>query len=422
MPDPKSPPRSPTGTNTPTAPTAPTGSRASSAAAHLRRWLLALRPAPLRVDARERLRVVAGAVIGLLLTALLTEWLSRHAPGVPWLVAPLGASAVLVFGVPASPLAQPWAVVMGNTASALVGVACVHLFGDTPELAAAIAVGVAIGVMFLLRCLHPPGGAAALLMVLSGVHDWRFVLDPVLLNSLVMVAVGMAYNGVTGRRYPHPQVAAAVAPAPAVSAATADAAADLPGVDPAFSGADLEAALAHYNQVLDVPEDDLRAILDEAGLQAARRRMTTLRCADVMSTDLKVVEWGTPLADAWALLREHRIKALPVVDRARRVIGIVTLADFMRGQALDDHADWPARLRHLIRPTPATHSDKPEVVGQIMSRQVRVASAERPLSDLVPMFAATGHHHIPIVGEEARLVGILTQSDLVTALARMDRR
>jgi CBS domain-containing membrane protein len=374
-----------------------------------RRWLLALRPAPMRVDARERLRVVAGAIVGLLLTALFTEWVARHtphAPGLPWLVAPLGASAVLVFGVPASPLAQPWAVVMGNTASALVGIACLHLFGDVPELAAAIAVGTAIGLMFLLRCLHPPGGAAALLMVLAGVKDWHFALDPVLLNSLAMVAAGMVYNSVTGRRYPHPQIAAPAAPPPAGA--------------PAFSGADLETVLAHYNQVVDLPEDDLRAIIDEAGLLAARRRLNTLRCADVMSREPRVVEWGTPLQEAWSLLREHHIKALPVVDRARRVIGIVTLADFLRGAVLDDHADWAARLRQLIRPTPSTHSDKPEVVGQIMSRQVRVASADRPLADLVPMFAATGHHHIPIVGDEARLVGILTQSDLVAALAQVD--
>ena len=380
----------------------------------MRAWLQALRPAPMRVDAGERLRVVAGAIAGLLATALLTELLSRHAPGVPWLIAPLGASAVLVFGVPASPLAQPWAVVMGNTASAVVGIACVHLFGGVPELAAAIAVGGAIGLMFLLRCLHPPGGAAALLMVLSGVQDWRFALDPVLLNSALMVLAGMAYNGITGRRYPHPQVAAPTPPA-ASPAATA-------GPDgTAFQGSDLDAVLARYNQVLDVPRDDLQAIVDEAALLAARRRMTTLRCGDVMSRDVKTVAWGTPLQEAWSLLREHHIKALPVVDRARRVVGIVTLADFMRGAALDLHEDWPSRLRRLILPTPTTHSDKPEVVGQIMSRQVRVASADRPLAELVPMFADTGHHHIPIVGDEARLVGILTQSDLVAALARMDR-
>lgn len=375
----------------------------------LRDGLLALRPAPMRVDARERMRVMAGAAVGLVLTALVMQALWPHGPGLPWLVAPLGASAVLIFGVPASPLAQPWSVVAGNTLSALVGIACVHLFGDVPELAAAIAVGLAIGLMFLLRCLHPPGGAAALLMVLGGVRDWSFAADPVLLNSLLLVSVGMVYNGVTGRRYPHRQTPA-VAPPPGATAA----------MPPLFGPADLEAVLARYNQVLDVPADDLQAIFNEAGLLATNRRLTTLRCADVMTAAVHAVEWGTPLQEAWTLLREHRIKALPVVDRARRVIGIVTLADFMSGASLDLHQDWSARLRRLILPTPGTHSDKPEVVGQIMSRQVRVASAERPLAELVPLFAATGHHHIPIVGAQARLVGIVTQSDLVRALARID--
>jgi CBS domain-containing membrane protein len=118
------------------------------------------------------------------------------------------------------------------------------------------------------------------------------------------------------------------------------------------------------------------------------------------------------------LLRRHRIKALPVVDRARRVIGILTVADFMRAAELDRHDGLADRLRRLLTPTPTSHSDKPEVVGQIMTRQVRVASAERPLAELVPLFAEGGHHHIPIVGDAARLVGIITQSDLVTALAQ----
>lgn len=378
----------------------------------MRQWVQALRPAPMKVDGRERLRVVLGACIGLLITAGLSEWLMPHGGGVPWLVAPLGASAVLVFGVPASPLAQPWAVVAGNTASALVGIACLHLLGAWPEVAAAVAVALAIGLMFLLRCLHPPGGAAALLMVLAGVKDWSFAAEPVLLNSCLMVAAGMVYNTLTGRRYPHPQ--GAMPPAAPVATPAPDPAGSL------FSEADLDAVLARYNQVLDVPRDDLRDILNEAGLMAARRRITTLRCADVMSAEPKAVEWGTPLQDAWTLLREHRIKALPVIDRARRVVGIVTLHDFMREASLDLHEDWPTRLRRLLTPSPLTHSTKPEVVGQIMTRQVRVVSADRPLAELVPLFAATGHHHIPVVGPQARLVGILTQSDLVAALARMD--
>ncbi|ACB33741.1 CBS domain containing membrane protein [Leptothrix cholodnii SP-6] len=373
----------------------------------LRAWLRALQPAQLAIDGRERRRVVAGGALGIVMVALLSHawpiW-----PGLPWLVAPLGASAVLVFGLPASPLAQPWSVVGGNTLSALVGVSCVHLL-PTPELAASVAVAGAIAVMMAARCLHPPGGAAALLAVMTGMGDWRFALAPVALNSALLVAAGMLYNPLTGRRYPHAQDAASSPAKPAGERA------------PGFSDADLDAVLARYNQVLDIPRDDLRTLLEQSELEAHRRRLDTLRCRDIMSADPLTVAFGTPLHEAWQLLRGHRIKALPVVDRYGFIVGIVTQADFLRSAELD-HPDGldriNTRLGRLLRPTPGINSDKPEVVGQIMSRQVRVASAERPLNELVPLFSSTGHHHIPIIGERNRLVGIITQTDLVAALAR----
>jgi len=364
----------------------------------------ALRPARMQVDGRERLRAAVGAGVGMLLTALLAQLcIATHLmPSAVWLVAPLGASAVLVFCVPASPLAQPWSVVGGDTLSAAVGIACCALLGSNP-VSAAIAVALAIVVMFALRCLHPPGGAAALLMVMAGIQDWRFALFPVLVNTLVLVTVGMAYNKLTGRRYPHMQRP----PAPAGQPAAAR-----------FEEQDLDAVLARYNQVLDIPRDDLSELLHAAELRAYQREFGTLRCADIMSTEPKTVQFGTPLQEAWETLRSYNIKALPVVDRARRVVGIVTLADFMRAAPLDEHAGFAERLRGFLRATPGPNSDKAEVVGQIMTRQVRVLSADRPVSELVPLFASTGHHHIPIVGQEARLVGILTQSDLVAAISR----
>lgn len=366
--------------------------------------LNALRPAPQAVNTRERLRVVLGAGLGLLLAGLLSRLVMG--PGLPGLVAPLGASAVLVFGVPASPLAQPWAVVGGNTASALVGIACMLWLPMPPLVVAAVAVALAIGLMFLLRCLHPPGGAASLLMVLTATQDWHVAFTPVALNSLLLVLAGMAYNTLTGRRYPHAQhVQASAAPTGTTVA------------PPRFCDAELDAVLARYNQVLDVPRDDLADLLHEAELLSYRRRLGGLRCADIMSTPVITAEFGTPLAEAWALLQQHRIKALPVVDRVQRIVGIVTRADFMRAAEAGQREGLAGRLQTLLKPSPHTHSSKPEVVGQIMSRQVRVASAERPIAELVPLFSDTGHHHIPIVGEQARLVGILTQSDLVKALS-----
>jgi CBS domain-containing membrane protein len=368
----------------------------------MRSWLARLRPAPLAIDARERWRAVFGALAGLLFAALASRWLAgSHAV---WLVAPLGASAVLVFALPASPMAQPWAVVGGNTLSALVGIACVLLVPD-PALAACLAVALAIGLMIQLRCLHPPGGASALLMVLTHTTAFQFVLFPVLVNSLLMVLAGMAYNSLTGRPYPHAQGA----PAPDAPSAV---------VGRHFNEADLDAALAHYNQVLDVSRHDLYALLEGAELAAYQRHLGALRCGDVMTPEPVAVQFGTPLQEAWRLMRERQVKALPVVDRARRIAGIVTTADFMRLADLDRHEGLGERLRAMLRASGISHTDKPEVVGQIMTRQVRVASADRPLADLIPAFSEGGHHHVPIIDGAGRLVGIITMTDLLRALYR----
>lgn len=370
-------------------------------------WWRAFRPARTRANGRERLRLVLGTLIGIFLTALLCHLVGGTVAGsLPWLVAPLGASAVLVFALPASPLAQPWAVVGGNTLSALVGIAGVHgahLLGS-PELAAGLAVASAVALMLVLRCLHPPGGAAALMMVMGGIGDPMFAFYPVMLNSVLLVAAGIAYNNATRRVYPHMQLAP-VNKGPS-------------SAEDRLLDADLDAVLARYNQVLDVSRDDLKALLADTRLRAYERKLTDVRCADIMSHEPFSVAFGTPLPQAWALMRERRIKALPVVDEASRILGIVTLADFMRTAELDVYEGFDDKLRKLVRSARSIYSSKPKVVGQIMTRDVTVADMQRQLVDLLPLFGRTGHHHVPIVDAEQRLVGMITQSDLVAALGR----
>jgi CBS domain-containing membrane protein len=259
--------------------------------------------------------------------------------------------------------------------------------------------------MFQLRCLHPPGGASALLVVLTHTDHFQFAAFPVLLNSVLLVLAGVAYNSLTGRPYPHTQSAPAPGPGAAQPASR-------------FSTADLDTALAHYNQVLDISRDDLEALLHGAESAAYSRNLGQLRCSDVMSSDPVSVQFGTPLAEAWELMRSKGIKALPVTDRARRIAGIITVADFMTGIGLEQHEGIGDRLRALLRVSGTTHSDRPEVVGQVMTRKVQVASADRYLIELAPLFSEKGHHHIPIIDGEQRLVGIITQSDLVRALYR----
>ncbi|MFC7556237.1 HPP family protein [Pseudoroseomonas wenyumeiae] len=146
-----------------------------------------------------------------MVTGLACTWLAGSAGLPPVLIAPLGASAVLLFAVPASPLTQPWSILGGNTVSALAGVTCAHWIAE-PLLAAPLAAALAIGAMFTLRCLHPPGGAIALTTVLGGpavtAAGYHFAFSPVALNSLVLMFAALVYNNATRRAYPHRQQAA----------------------------------------------------------------------------------------------------------------------------------------------------------------------------------------------------------------------
>jgi len=364
--------------------------------ARLAEWLRHFWPAPLGIDGKERLRFVVGAVIGVLLTAWLSRWWAQGNGTGPWMVASLGASAVLVFGMPSSPLAQPWPVLGGSTLSALVGAVCSALIPDK-ALAGAVAVGLAIALMVPLRCLHPPGGAMALYVVLTSGDGWHLAAFPVLFNVVLLLIAAVVYNGLTGRRYPHPQ---RVTPRVATSQG-------------AFTASDVDAALAHYNQVLDVSRADLEGLLHLAGRAAFQRTLGELRCADIMSSPPHAVEAGVSLKEAWALMRLQQIKALPVVDAQRQVIGIVTVADFMRLANLDTHEGLGQRLRTLVM----GRGGQPQAVGEIMSHPVQVARSAQHAMDLVPLFSQGGHHHIPIVDDVDHLVGIITQTDLVRTLA-----
>lgn len=195
------------------------------------------------------LRGAVGAAVGVGLAGVTgTALLQSNAVALPWLVAPVGASAVLVFAVPASPLAQPWPVVGGSILSAAVGLAIGHLIG-VPVLAAALALGFGIAVMSMTRSLHPPGGACALLYALgaAGPESWGVAhLLVIVANVAVLAAIGYVYNNLTGHRWPHRPVQA-----PAVVAPTPHAAA----VHQALSE-----VLAEWNEVIDADIEDLDAI------------------------------------------------------------------------------------------------------------------------------------------------------------------
>ena len=168
----------------------------------LRRWLgLEI----VEISLAERVVSGAGAMLAMLMLIGISSW-ALPGMGALAVIASMGASAVLLFAVPHGQLSQPWPVIAGHGISAFIGVLCAR-WVPQPELAAASAVGLSIGVMQQWKCIHPPGGATAFTAVMGGsaIRDlglW-FVLVPVLLNALVMVLLAVAINlAFHWRRYP----------------------------------------------------------------------------------------------------------------------------------------------------------------------------------------------------------------------------
>ena len=359
----------------------------------------------------EKLRSALAAAVAIFLVGYISS-LFVSGIGLPFMVASMGASAILLFALSHSPLSQPWSLVAGNIFPALIAVTCSKFI---PNLIFASAVSMALSLlaMHIFRCLHPPGGSFALLPLLgdASVHDlgYRFVLHPVGLNVLLLVVLGFIINNLMpGRRYP-------LSASPVSRDIHKH---DDPGSLDRLSinQSDLHNALKQMNTYLDVSEEDLSTVYKIAEMHAYRRKMGEITCADIMSRDLVTAEYGTELEEVWTQLRYHKIKAMPIVDRAQRVIGIVTMVDFMKRANLKTYESFQEKLMRFIRRTPGVTSDKPEVAGQIMASPVYTARESMHIVELVPLLSERGLHHIPIVNAERRLVGMVTQSDLIAAL------
>jgi CBS domain-containing membrane protein len=319
----------------------------------------------------------------------------------------LGATSVILFTLPHSPLAQPWSVAGGLFVPAVVGYLC-GLLIPNGFLAAAVALAAAIWAQAWLRCLHPPGGAMALGLAATAAHGTPAgaALAPVATNIAAILVAAFAVNNVLPhRRYP---------------ACTTAAAADREA-QPAPSGvrhADLQAALQEFDAYLDISEEDLIQVFNLA-TRAAFRRHLVLTCGEVMRAAPPAMDYATDLNEAWDLMRRQRLTAVSVVDRAGRVIGLLALEDFLRYIEPDRGRPVGENVRRLLRPTLASHSDKPEAVGQIM-REVRdgllvVATGDR-LDRVADCLARGAQAAVPVVDESRRLVGLITQADLSAAL------
>ena len=281
------------------------------------------------VSHAERLLSGLGGLLGILsIFAVSASYAGQ--PGAVLLVASMGASAVLVFAVPHGALSQPWPVVGGHAVSAVIGVTC-YQWVPEPALAAPLAVALAITAMHYLRCIHPPGGATALVAVIGSgeLHQlgYEFVLVPVLLNAIVLVGIAILFNlPFRWRRYP---AALMRRFAPTSIASDESQSGKVVGQD------DLAYALRTLDTFVDVTSGELKRIVALATEHAAHGH---LRPADIV---LDSYYSNGAYGENWAVRHvvDEQAHADPnhdlviyriVAGRGRRSSGVCTRSEFAR--------------------------------------------------------------------------------------------
>ena len=364
----------------------------------IRRALRSLGPVA-TVPLTESGRAALGAMLGIGIAAFLASAAAdglflRHFV----LMAPFGATATLIFAAPNSPLAQPWPVFVGTLVSALVAVA-VSMAVPQTVVAAPLAVALAIFVMALCRATHPPGGAVALMVPLAGpAHAdpaWPFL--PLALGTLLLIGIGVLFARATGRRYPFRHVG----DANAVGTGDPD-----PVERTGLSEDELAGILVRYRQSLNLGVEDLARLIAAAEVEAAGNRIGAGTVASIMSRDLVTVAPDTPLDEIAGLFVRHGFTSLPVVDADGAFRGVIFQLHLIARQAAA-----PQRRRPLA-PAP----DR-ALARDIMDATPVTAAPATPVAALLVPLAISGTDAVPIL-DAGRLVGIVTQTDLIAALAR----
>lgn len=363
-----------------------------------------LGPVASRPSGKELLRACFGAGLGLAVAGILVSLADRVVPHTLHLFAPLGATAVLIFALPSSPLAQPWNCVVGNTVSALYALLLVWALPSLSQTSlTALAVSGAIALMLLLRALHPPGGAVALLTVLASIHmqpqDWHLLIATALLSS-VLVLVGVLYHKACDRPYMQSpqQVDKTQRPATSLS----------------LSEKDLQQLLQRFGQSYNLSPEDLGALLTAAEEEAIKRRLSSIRCGSVMSSTLLTIQAQTPLEEVANLFHRHLIKSLPVVDEEGEMVGRVLRADLFDWLWQGHQAKLQQNLWQRLRGT--SHTAKLQSTAQELMRAPEVSVQEdAPLGDLLEDLATHTVQFIAVL-RGSTLVGVITRTDVIRTL------
>ena len=360
-----------------------------------RRWLGPFGPAMGRRPWPEMARAALGVGLSIALVELGVLALHGSRGSGLFLVSGIASSAVLLFALPNSPLAQPWSAFMGMVLSAAAAVVAVAVV--PAPWATGLALCLAAFAMMAARALHPPAAGVALFVVLEAEagRDLGAIFPLFPLGALMAALIGLAvlWHRAFGQAYPNrlPRRRSAQALGPASASETLGAEA-------------LEAILREFRQSANVSAADLARLTEAVAARAAQTLLADTPVRALMRPAIAVPP-ETPLREVLAKMRGLGLRCLAVTDSEGSLLGMIDQVQLI--DALDRAYATPRRWPLRSPPEPQA--------AQLMDPAPDPVSAELPLAALLARFSAPGAQPVPVLAG-GRLAGMVGRSDLVALL------
>ncbi|MEA5368375.1 HPP family protein [Vibrio parahaemolyticus] len=352
----------------------------------------------------DRLLNLSYIAIPVLLTSAIIAVLANygHATSVtPLLIASIGASITIIFVIPSSPMGKTWPLVGGHLTAALVGIGLTAAFDDLIVLIT-LTITCTIIIMIVLKCVHPPGVATALVPVLSHTSqpDVYFILDPVLLNVLPLALSGIVYRRWNAIR------SSKTTQKPSINSKSAHEKSSL-----YFD--ELHKVLETRNEWLDIDEQTLDEIFKQTHLLALEHKSPKLTCKHVMTENILALTESDSVYEGLNTLQNNKFSAIPIINSDQEIVGIFSLVDFLLYVE-------KRKINSFVGLYLLAKKKTSKTIGQYMKRNPITMHEEQHVARLIP-YLTSGFHHIPIVNSKSQLVGMVTQSDLIEFLYNLKK-
>ena len=346
------------------------------------------------------LRGAIGAGLAIFFVTFIVTLLPHSRQANIYLVSSFASTAVLLFVLPNSPLAQPWASMLGMLISAVVPILVLQII--PPPYADGLAVAAAIATMMAARALHPPAAGIALLVVLeheAGIHlGLGFAVFPIATLTGVLIVFAMIYNRLFGISYPTRPLSSNTAQEMRAR-----------GPARALSQRDLADLLVEFNQSANLAPADLARLMAAAEHRAAEALLAGTLVRDIMTHNPVTVTPEAPLSEIVRKMTALDVHTLPVVDSLGHYLGVVDQHD-----ALEELFKEFDLLRRPFR----FRAAPPEAEARtIFHTDIQTVEGDTPVGALLERLARRKARVVPVT-DGSRLTGILTRTDIMALLLK----